>query len=84
MELSSKDSEKLADIYVENILIEMDAGSVMGGTPTSGGSIENTDDYAPGDTRIPKLLGDVQTRKGKVKKKSSKKKKKRSAKKNRL
>ena len=64
MRLSSKDHEILSNIYSEKVLVEMDVGGVMGGSPTSGGSIETGDNYAPGDTRIPKLLGGVQTRKG--------------------
>jgi len=68
MRLSSKDREILSNIYSESVLVEMDVDSVMGGSPTSGGELVNGDNYAPGDTRIPKVLGDVQTRKGKAKK----------------
>ena len=73
MRLSSKDRDILSNIYSESVLIEMDVDSVMGGSPTLGGELENGDNYAPGDTRIPKLLGDVQTRKGKAKKKCKRK-----------
>lgn len=68
MRLSIQEQEKLSKIYEEKVLIEMDVNSVMGGFPTSGGSLENGDDYAPGDTRVPKILGNVQTRKKPIKK----------------
>ena len=79
MRLSIVDQEKLSDIYLESVLVEdMTVGDMVGGSPTSGGSIENIDSYAPGDTRIPKILGGVQTRNGmkKKKKKSMKKSRK--------
>lgn len=66
---------KLAEIYEKSILIEMDAGGVMGGEPTSGGNLENADDYAPNDNRIPYIMGRIQSRTGKVGKKPKKSKK---------
>lgn len=79
--MSSKDFENIARLYNESVLgnkdkeliNEMDVGGMMGGTPTSGGALENSDSYAPGDTRIPKMLGSVQTRNGETKKKKKKK-----------
>lgn len=57
---------KLAEIYENSILIEMDVGGIMGGEPTSGGNLENTDEYAPNDNRIPYVMGRIQSRTGKV------------------
>jgi hypothetical protein len=74
MRLSIEEHKKLSDIYENNVLIEMDVGGVVGGLPTSGGNLENVDDYATGDNRIPHILGHTQTRNGKLK--NSKKKKK--------
>ena len=53
-------------------------GSLGGGSgfdPTKG-DIDSSDWYAPGDARVPKLLGKVQTRKGTAGGKKKKKKKK--------
>ena len=75
MRLSREEHEKLSQIYEEKVLVEMDVAGIMGGAPTSGGSLENVDGYAAGDTRIPKVLGGIQTRKGIAKKKGKKKKK---------
>lgn len=75
MKLSIEDQDNISKIYVESVLMEdMTAGGVVGGVPTSGGSLENVDGYATGDTRIPKVLGGVQTRKGLVKKSKKRKK----------
>lgn len=75
MRLSIEEQTKLANIYETKVLVEMDVAGIMGGAPTSGGSLENVDDYATGDTRIPKVLGGMQTRKGLAKKKGKKKRK---------
>jgi hypothetical protein len=72
MRLSIDEQTKLANIYEEKVLIEMDVAGIMGGSPTSGGSLENVDGYATGDNRIPKVLGGIQTRKGLAKKKGKK------------
>lgn len=55
----------------------MTASNTFGGSPnigTHGGAVGNSDWYAPGDTRIPKVLGGIQTRHGMLKKKKKKKK----------
>jgi hypothetical protein len=78
MRLSIAEHEKISKLYEEKVLVEMDVAGIMGGAPTSGGSLENIDGYAAGDTRIPKVLGAVQTRKGLVKKKGKKTRKVRS------
>lgn len=46
------------------------AGGVFGNAPSMGhgGSVGNTDFYAPGDSRIPTVLGAKKTRKAKKKK----------------
>ena len=72
MEMSRVD---LANIYENNILVEMDVGGIMGGLPTSGGNLENADDYAPNDNRIPYVMGRIQSRTGKVGKNKKKNKK---------
>jgi hypothetical protein len=72
MRLSIEEHNKLSKLYEEKVLVEMDVDSVMGGAPTSGGSLENADDYAPGDTRVPKVLGTIQTRKNSAKTKKGK------------
>lgn len=72
MRLSIEEQRILSNIYEEKVLIEMDVASIMGGAPTSGGSLENVDGYATGDNRIPKVLGGIQTRKGLAKKKGKK------------
>ena len=70
MRMSSKDQKKLEKIYED-----MGVGDVIG-TPDGDEKLENEDDYAPGDTRIPFIVGkdDVLTRKGKVKMPRKKKK----------
>jgi hypothetical protein len=88
MPLSREDFKNIAKIYNESVLgkkdesllTEMDAGGVMGGVPTSGGAIETGDNYASGDTRIPKVLGRVQTRQGGIKPTSKPKKAKKRSK----
>lgn len=66
--------QNLSDIYENKVLVEMDVGGVVGGMPTSGGNLENADDYAPNDNRIPYVMGRIQSRTGLVKKgKKSKK-----------
>lgn len=75
MRLSIEEQTKLANIYETKVLVEMDVAGIMGGSPTSGGSLENVDGYATGDSRIPKILGGVQTRRGLTKKKRKKKRK---------
>lgn len=63
--LSSQDLENMKNIYLA-LLEEMDVGGVVGGEDTSL-DLENKDDYAPGDTRIPTLLGKtIQKRQGKI------------------
>jgi hypothetical protein len=74
MRLSIAEHEKLSKLYEEKVLVEMDVAGIMGGAPTSGGNLENIDGYAAGDTRIPKILGGIQTRKGLAKKSKKKKK----------
>lgn len=64
----------IAKIYEEKVLVEMDVGGVVGGVPTTGGDIENSDDYATGDNRIPYLMGRIQSRTGLLKKKKDSKK----------
>lgn len=59
-------------LYTEKVLVEMDVDSVMGGSPVED-DLENHDDYAPGDSLIPKLIGNVITRKGAVPLKRKKK-----------
>lgn len=73
MRLSIAEHEKLSKLYEEKVLVEMDVAGIMGGAPTSGGNLENVDGYATGDTRIPKVFGGIQTRKGVLKKKKGKK-----------
>lgn len=73
--LTIEEQKQLADIYDSIMINEMDAGDVLGNIQGHGGDIENTDFYAPGDNRIPKLLGGVQTRKGILKKKKKRAKK---------
>jgi hypothetical protein len=75
MRLSIEEQTKLANIYETKVLVEMDVAGIMGGAPTSGGSLENVDGYAAGDNRIPKILGGIQTRRGLAKKNGKKKRK---------
>ena len=78
MRLSIEEQQKLSKIYEEKVLLEMDVSGVVGGSPTTGGAIENSDDYATGDNRIPYLIGRPLTRKGPVKTSKRKKKSKKS------
>lgn len=64
--------QNLSDIYENKVLVEMDVGSITGGSLTSGGNLENADDYAPNDNRIPYVMGRIQSRTGKVGKKKKK------------
>lgn len=59
-------------------LQEMDTGSVLGGSEgLEGGSVGNTDSYAPGDQRVPtSIFGGAITRNGKIKCKKCEKGKK--------
>lgn len=75
MKLSSTDREKLEKIYVESVLQEdLTSGGLFGVTTEFGNELENGDNYAPEDNRIPHLLGRVQTRKGSIGKKKKRKK----------
>lgn len=73
--MSRADTEKIVKIYESKILIEMDAGDVLGGGDFPD-TLENQDNYAPGDNRIPYLIG-VQTRNGMVKRRKKKAKRSR-------
>mgnify|MGYP003135549826 FL=1 len=60
------------DIYFQQIMNEMTAASVgMGGTATNLAS--SSDFYAPGDARLPTILGAKKVKKKKKKKISEKK-----------
>ena len=72
MRLKLEEETNLVNIY-ESILIEMDVASVVGGSPISN-NLGNIDNYAKGDTRIPKVLGGIQTRRGTIKRKKKRKK----------
>ncbi len=60
--LSTEESKKIADLYQEILNENMDTGSIFG---TAGNVTDlaspNYDAYAPGDNRIPHVLG-TQTR----------------------
>ena len=74
MRLSIEESNKLAEIYTNKVLVEdMSDGGVLGGG-NSDLELENEDEYAPGDNRIPFIMGRTQSRKGPVKKGKKKKK----------
>jgi hypothetical protein len=81
LRLSSLEEKKIADLY-DQILEDMSAGEGgMFGTPQD--SVDdlgepNGDNYAAGDTRIPKSIfeGDILSRNGLVKKKKKKSKRK--------
>jgi hypothetical protein len=66
----SRDNNEIGEIY-----LEMVSGDALGAVMGHGGDLVNTDWYAPGDARTPKVLG-MQSRRGKVGKKSKKAKKK--------
>ena len=76
MKKSRLDEQNLADIYAEILTEEMTSGGdgVFGDLVGHGNDLNNSDWYAPGDTRIPKTLGTF-NRKGKVKTKKKVKKK---------
>jgi hypothetical protein len=63
--MSSKDQENIFDLYQEMTGADV-LGNITGNIQDLGQS--NKDDYASKDQRIPKLLGNVQTRSGKIKK----------------
>jgi hypothetical protein len=69
--LSSEESEKIAELYME--MVSADILGDIGGDEADLGT-PNKDDYAKGDNRIPKLIGNVQTRKGSIKNKQKKSK----------
>ena len=71
--LTIEEQKQLGDIYDLIMINEMESTDVLGPFITHN-RLENQDDYATGDNRIPKLLGGVQTRKGILKKKSKKRK----------
>jgi len=54
---------------------DITVSDALGGSPGSNDSISGSDFYAPGDARVPKLLG-VYSRKGKVNTKKRKKRRK--------
>lgn len=61
---------KLSEVY--KILKEMDSSILGGGMPTD--TLNTADTFAPGDNRIPAVLGKVQRRIGGDKKKKKRKK----------
>lgn len=76
--LSTIEEGKIADLY-QQILEDMDAGSILGGSSDGTGDLgeENKDDYATGDQRIPTSIfgGNIVSRNGPVKRKKKKSKK---------
>lgn len=78
MDSNSKKSTKFERLFKSMInedLVSGDGG-VFGSYTSGGTDIGNSDDYAPGDSRIPKALGGVHTRRGKISKKKKKNQKK--------
>ena len=73
--MSSKDSDKIAEIYQTMLNENMTGGDVYGGDVGGHMGIENIDSYATGYHVNPFSLG-VTTRKGKITKKKGKKKRK--------
>ena len=73
--MSSKDSDKIAEIYQTMLNEDMTGGAVFGGDVAGHMGMENDDWYAPDDARNPFGLG-VMTRKGKIAKKKGKKRRK--------
>lgn len=67
---------KLAEIYENKVLVEMDSEGILGASSTSGGNLENADEYAPNRNEIPYIMGNIQSRTGKINSKKSKKSKK--------
>ena len=72
-------SGKFERIFLKMLEEEMTAGAggALGGGSSYNppGQINSADTYAPGDARLPKALGAVQTRKGTAGKKKKKKRK---------
>lgn len=64
---------KLAEVY--KVIKEMDSSILGGGTPTD--TLNTADTFAPGDNRIPAVLGKIQRRIGGNRKKRKSKKLKR-------
>lgn len=67
--MSSKEQEKIFNLYQEMVAADI-LGDINGDMAQLGEP--NTDDYATGDNRIPKVIGKVQTRKGTIKKSKKK------------
>ena len=65
--------EAVAQYLADNTMAS--AGMAMDGCQ-GGGEYGDGDTYAPGDARLPKVLGSILKREGKVKKKKKKNKKK--------
>ena len=76
--LSIQETKNIADLYQLILNEDMSVGGLLGGVPSHGGDLVNHDDYAQGDTRKPYLFGkgDIQSRKGLVKRKRNKKRRK--------
>ena len=73
--MSRLDEQKLSELC--DLILEMETGDVFGQV-VQDNSLENKDTYAPGDNRIPSILGGY-SRRGKLKnRKKSRKMKKRS------
>lgn len=64
--------KKIADIYENKVLVEMDVSGVVGSSSVTDNGLENEDDYATGDNRIPYVMGRIQSRTGKTKQKLKK------------
>ena len=85
MRLSIAESNIIAEIYINKVLMEDNSsgnvghafgevgsvGSVLGRGDFMSGLV-NGDDYAPGDNRIPHILSGLETRRGKIKGNSKK------------
>ena len=78
MRLSIAESNKLAEIYTNKVLVEdmTDGGVLGGGGGDSPQDMENGDDYAKGDNRIPYVIGKIQTRRDDKNRRGKKKYKK--------
>lgn len=63
--------KSIDELAISELYVEMVSADVVGTSNIVGG-IENGDDYAEGDARVPKILG-TYSRKGKVKRKKKKK-----------
>ena len=75
MQMSRRDSEKIAEIYQTMLNEDLTGGDVYGGDVEGHMGMENDDWFARGDARNPYGLG-VTTRKGKIPTKKRKKRKK--------